>query len=108
VNPFTTEHPLNARDSCSAKEHPFVSYLSRVLVVALVVCPALLVVLWFAAIGADSPDVPEFSWTDYVSEGLCFFTFFPIFFLIPPGSLIIDLSHAREAQLGALFNGLFW
>ena len=88
MNAFTTDHPMVARPSCSdAKDNPLLSFCGSAVLVALVLCPLFLGVTWFAALGGDSPDVPQPSSAEFIFDAVGFILAFPAFF-----------SHSRMAH----------
>lgn len=113
MNVFVTDHPLVAQPSCfDAKAHPVLSFLCRVQVVALVLCPVFIGIVWFAMSAADSPDVPAPSWTDSLFEVVGFVIGFPVFvviqFLGAPTSDLPEPAGTILLYAGVVVDGFFW
>jgi hypothetical protein len=65
MNPFTTDHPLAAKPSRYAQEHPLLSFVCGTLVLALILTPVILCRFYYWAvsdIGAESDAFPEPWW----------------------------------------------
>ena len=101
-----------AQPSCfDAKNNPLRSYCCSALIVALVLCPLFLGVTWFAALGGDSPDVPEPSWTDSIFDVVGFMLAFPAdFFAQSHESLLtrVGFTEGSFIYFGVVVDALFW
>jgi hypothetical protein len=88
MNPFTTDHPLASKTSWfDTREHPALSFICSVFVLALVLTPFLLYRLYLYAIsdiGADDP-APLFWWALFpgsvIAIVLSLFAAFPVVLL---------------------------
>ena len=110
MNVFTTDHALVAQPSgFDAADHRLLAWLSRVFLVALILCPILLGVAWLALalVTGDSPEVPEPAWTDVFVVAAAFVTCFPVFAIV---HLADPLPLADQIYVygGVVLNGIFW
>jgi hypothetical protein len=76
MNIFTTEHPLASQPSWfDTKEHPLLSFVCSVFVLALTLTPLVLARLYFYAIsdiGAEPTQFPEPRWALFMGSVLAF------------------------------------
>ena len=108
MNVFSTDHPLTTQPSWfDAMEHPRLSYVCRVLVVALILCTVFAGFLGFAMMNGDSPDVPDPSWTDSIFAAVGFFMAFPVFFFVSEG-VTFGMSESAFGLIGVAINSLCW
>jgi hypothetical protein len=88
MNPFTTDHPLASKTSWfDTREHPALSFVCYLFVLALILTPFLLYRLYLCAIsdiGADDP-LPQLvwalSWGSLIAFILSLFAAFPVVLL---------------------------
>ena|SRR6266404_2518860 len=108
MNVFSTEHPLTAQPSWfDTREHPLLSYVCRVLVVALILCALFAGLLGFSMFSQDSPDVPDPSWTDSIFAVAGFLMAFPVFFFVPE-EVTFGITWSAFGLIGVAINGLCW
>jgi len=108
MNVFTTDHPFVSQSSFfDARKHPLFSFLKRTLVVALVLCPLFVGIVWFAMLNWNGPDVPDPSWMDPLLNVVGFLIAFPVFFIVQANGSG-ELLQTIFILFGVAVDGLFW
>ena len=100
MNVFTTDHPMAAQPSLlDAKTHPFLSFVSSSLLLAILLTPLILYGLYQYAmsdIGADNP-FPEPAWALLMGSILAFiFGFFCACTLLLTYRLVARIWHRGQ------------
>jgi TRAP-type C4-dicarboxylate transport system permease small subunit len=104
MNVFTTDHPMTSQTSCfDTKQHPWLSFILRVLTIAIFFTPLVYgYVLYCAAAddvqGTDDSPLPE-SWADFIlSIAVTFvFCFFCAFLIVSAYRLF--MRHFQKSRL---------
>jgi hypothetical protein len=112
MNVFATDHPLVSQhwQPASRKDVWFL-YCSRVLTVALILCPLFLAVTWVGMGIPETPDVPDPSASPSLLDLILAATGFIISF---PGFLLVQVDEpfglAQKIWIyaGVTFDALFW
>ena len=112
MNVFTTDHPMVSQHwQPASRKDVWLLYCSRVLTVALILCPLFLAVTWIGMGIPETPDVPDpsaaASLLDLILAATGFIISFPAF-LVAQVDEPFGLAQKIWIYAGVTFDGLFW
>lgn len=112
MNVFTTDHPIVSQHwKPATKKEDRVSYWSKVVTVALILCPVFVAVTWVGMEMPETPDVPDPSavpsLVDLILAAIGFIISFPACLLVQVDEPL-GLAQKIWIYAGVAFDGLLW